>query len=130
MKKLIIILLIMLPLLIGQVVIRQSSIDITWKASAAIVGSTITYEVVRAPVGDKVNLEIVGETATIDYTISFISNEGEWVVGVRSVRTVDSNGVRVLSAINWSDENGVFTPDPFIVRWYAPADVPEDLRLQ
>ncbi len=120
----------MLPLLLGQVIIRQSSVDITWNAVAVILGSTITYEIVRAPVGNKAGVIIVGEIATIDYTISFLGNEGNWVVGVRSVRTVDSNGERVLSAINWSDENGVFTPNPFTIRWYAPADVPEDLRLQ
>ncbi|HDY89815.1 MAG TPA: hypothetical protein ENH82_17075 [bacterium] len=117
-------------MLLGQVVIRQSSIDITWAAVSGIAGSTITYEIVRAPIGDKAGLTILGETPTIEYTISFLGNEGGWVVGVRSVRTIDSNGERVLSAINWSDVNGVFTPIPFTILWYAPADVPEDLRLQ
>ncbi len=119
----------MLPLLLGQAVIRQSSVDITWDAVSVILGSTITYEVVRAPVGDKGNFDIVGETAIVSYSISFVS-EGDWVVGVRTVRTIDSIGERILSDINWSDVNGTFTPDPFMVRYYMDPPVPQNLRLQ
>ncbi len=129
MKKLIILLLVMLPLLLGQVVVRQSSVDITWDAIAPIAGSTITYEVIRAPVGDKGNFDIVGETTIVSYSITFVS-EGDWVVGVRTVRTVDSIGERILSDINWSDIDGLSTPDPFIIRWYTAPAVPENLRVQ
>ncbi len=129
MKKLIVLLLVMLPLLLGQVVIRQSSIDIAWDAHAPMFDSAITYEIVLAPVGDKSNYNIFEETVLITSTIVVVS-EGDWLVGVRTVRTVNLNGERLLSGINWSDENGIFTPIPFFIRWYAAPDVPENLRLQ
>ena len=129
MKKILLILLVMLPLLLGQVIIRQQSVDIIWNAHASMFDSVITYEIVLAPVGDKGNFNIFEETALVTSTVT-VASEGDWLVGVRAVRTVNSNGERSLGPINWSNENGVFTPDPFIIRWYAPPDAVENLRLQ
>lgn len=129
MKKMFAILLIMLPLLLGQVIVRQQSVDITWDAHVPMFDSVITYEIVLAPVGNKGNYIIFEETVLITST-PMVPSEGEWVVGVRAVRTINSNGERSVGPINWSDENGVFTPDPFIIQWYAAPDAVENLRLQ
>ena len=129
MKKILLIILICLPLLLGQTIVRQSSVDIVWDTIVPIIGSTITYEVLRAPLSDKASLEIVGETALITYSVTF-SSEGDWVIGVRTIRTIDFNGERLLSDINWSDVDGLATPNPFFVRWYVAPDAPENLRLQ
>ncbi len=129
MRKILLIILICLPLLLGQTVVRQSSVDVAWDSIALITGSTITYEVLRAPLSDKASLEIVGETALITYSVTF-SLEGDWVIGVRTIRTIDSNGERLLSDINWSDVDGLATPNPFFVRWYVAPDAPENLRVQ
>ena len=129
MKKILLIILICLPLLLGQTIVRQSSVDIAWDSIAPITGSTITYEILQAPLSDKASLEIVGETTLITYSVIF-SSEGDWVIGVRTIRTIDSNGERLLSDINWSDVDGLATPNPFFVRWYVAPDAPENLRLQ
>ena len=129
MRKILLIILICLPLLLGQTIVRQSSVDIAWDSIVPITGSTITYEVLRALLNDKASLEIVGETALITYSVTF-SSEGDWVIGVRTVRVIDSNGERLLSDINWSDVDGLATPNPFIGRWYVVPDAPENLRLQ
>ncbi len=129
MKRILLIILICLPLLLGQTIVRQSSVDITWDSIMPITGSTITYEVLSALLNDKTNFEIVGETALITYSVTF-SSEGDWVIGVRTIRVIDSNGERLLSDINWSDVDGLATPNPFFVRWYVAPDAPENLRLQ
>ena len=129
MKKILLIIVICLPLLLGQMIVRQSSVDIAWDSIAPIIGSTIIYEILRAPLNDKASFEIVGETVLVTYLVMF-SSEGDWVVGVRTVRTIDSNSERLLSSINWSDVDGLATPNPFIGRWYVAPDVPENLRVQ
>jgi len=48
MKK-IIILLFLLPLLMAQQIVYYDVVPITWDAHAPIAGSTITYEILRAP---------------------------------------------------------------------------------
>lgn len=129
MRKVFLIVLFCLPLLLGQTVIRQNPADIAWDAVAPITGSTITYEVLVASLGDKTSFTIVGETGSLLYSVTLLS-EGDWVIGVRTVRTIDSNSERLLSLINWSDVDGVMTPNPFIIRYYEVPVAPENLRLQ
>ena len=73
------------------------------------------------------NADLQGETSELTFTLTF-TVEGEYVIGVRTVRTTPI-GV-VYSEINWSDVNGVSTPDPFVVRYIVPIPEPEGLRLQ
>ena len=129
MRKVFLIVLFCLPLLLGQTVIRQNPTDIAWDAVAPITGSTITYEVLVASLGDKTNFTIVGETGSLLYSVTLLS-EGDWVIGVRTVRTIDSNSERLLSLINWSDVDGLSTPSPFICRYFMLPEMPMNMRLQ
>ncbi len=128
MKK-IVVLLILLPLLLAQTVVYYDVVPIAWDAHAAIANSTVTYEVMRARVGAPGSAVVVGETALLEYDVPLLL-EGDWIIGVRTVRTIDANGDKFYSPINWSDVNGVWTPDPFIVRYYTVPSMPESLRLR
>ncbi len=128
MKK-IVVLLFLLPLLMAQQIVYDNVVPITWDAHAPISGSTITYEMIRAPRYQPELFEIIDEISAIEYSIPLVV-EGEWIVGVRTVRTVDALGVRLLSEINWCDVNGVWTPDPFIVRYFVVPEMVTNLRLQ
>ncbi len=128
MKK-IVVLLILLPLLMAQQIIYNNVVPITWDAHAPIIGSTITYEILRAPRYQPESFEIVDEVSILEYSVPLVV-EGEWIVGVRTVRTVDVIGERFLSEINWSNVNGVWTPDPFVVRYFVVPEKVTNLRLQ
>ena len=65
-------------------------------------------------------------TAT-DAVVSFQA-EGRYAVGVRTKKSID--GEELYSEINWSAENGVNTPDPFIAEYYTGPAVPVRLRLR
>lgn len=127
--KVIALILLALPLLMGQQFVYDNVLPITWDAHTPIIGSTITYEVIRAPRYHPELLEVVDETLEIFYSIPFVA-EGEWIVGVRTVRTIDSIGERYLSPVNWSDINGEWTPDPFVVRYFIVPEMVKNLRLQ
>ncbi len=128
MKK-IVVLLVLLPLLMALDIVYYDTVPIAWDAHTPIAGSTITYEVIRAPRYQPGSFEVVDEILAIEYSVPLVV-EGEWIVGVRTVRTVDALGERLLSEINWCDVNGVWTPDPFVVRYYTVPPMPTGLRLQ
>jgi hypothetical protein len=128
MKK-IILLILLLPFLMAQQIVYYDNVPIAWDAVSSVAGSTITYEILRASVGDPGVAEIVTEISAAEYSVPLIL-EGDWIVGVRTVRTVDANGERLLSEINWSDINGLNTPTPFIVRHFTAPGMPTNLRLQ
>ena len=113
----------------AQQIVYYDNVPIAWDAVSPLTGSTITYEVMRAPVGDPEAAEIVAEISAVEYSVPLIV-EGDWIVGVRTVRTIDVNGERLLSEINWSDINGFNTPAPFIVRHFTAPGMPTNLRLQ
>ena len=128
MKKIILLILLMIPFLIAQQAVYDNVVDIAWDAVAPDVGTTITYEIFYAPFQNQSSYTVVGETASLEYTIS-IADAGDWVVGIRTVRTIDATGQRQYSPINWSHENGAWTPDPFYLRYYGPSpDAPANLR--
>lgn len=128
MKK-ILVLLVLLPLLMGQQIVYDNVVPIIWDAHAPIAGSTITYEILRAPRYQPELFEIVDEISAIEYDVPLVV-EGEWIVGVRTVRTIDGLGERLLAEINWCDVNGVWTPNPFIVRYFVVPEKVKNLRLQ
>lgn len=129
MKKIIVFILLMLPLLMGQTIVYDNVLPIIWDAHAPIAGSTITYEVLRAPRYEPELFEIVDEISAVEYDVPFVV-EGEWIVGIRTVRTIDGIGERYLSEVNWSNINGEWTPDPFIARYYTVPEAVKNLRLQ
>ena len=123
MKKILFLLLLCLPLLLGQQPVYDNVVEIAWDAVSAPAGTTISYEVFYAPLADQSNATLVGDTAGVEYTIS-ITNFGDWTVGVRTVQTVIASGAVQVSAINWSHENGISTPDPFFLRRVPPYPAP------
>lgn len=129
MKKLIILILLMLPLLMAQQIVYYDNVPIAWDAVAPIAGSAITYEVVRAPVGAPGAFEIIAEISGTEYDMPLIV-EGDWIVGVRTVRTIDGVGERYFSDINWSNINGEWTENPFVVRYYTVPPMVTNMRLR
>jgi len=130
MKKLILILLMCLPLLMGQTVHYANQVTVAWDPVSDT--GVITYEVFVAPypLPDPLDLGTLDppvETAATEATVSF-SIEGAYTVGVRTKKQVDTE--ILYSEVNWSFENGANTPDPFIVGYYVPPDAPLTLRIQ
>lgn len=84
---------------------------------------TLKYEVwiIReADVGDSTKAVFIEETDQLQSTITF-AEEGRWFVGVVSVRYPmgETEGIRATT-INWSNENGDATPNPFGIKYFAP----------
>jgi len=87
-------------------------------------GSSIVYDVFRSPhpiVGDRhdeLAQEMIGRTTDAQYRVDFIS-EGNWVVGVQSVRIDDATG-DVMSrseTISWTDDATVCMSE-IIFGWF------------
>jgi hypothetical protein len=130
MKKWLLIILLCLPLLLGQTVQYTNQITIEWDAVTDT--GAISYEVYFAPypVADPQNVDtltFVEETALLESTVTF-ATEGKYAVGVRTKKVID--GETLFSEVNWSYENGVNTPNPFIVGFFTPPVAPENLRSQ
>ena len=129
MKKILLIFLLVLPLLLGQTAVRDNPVSVAWDGVLPMGGDTISYEVFVAPVGDYQAAQTVGQTDLLEMDVP-LASEGDWVIGVRTVRTIISNGEVLYSDINWSDVNGLATPNPFFLRWYAVPAAPSNLRSQ
>jgi hypothetical protein len=119
----------MLSLSIAQEVQYTNQITIAWDPVISLAdgspipaGDVITYEIFNPD-------ELIGETTELQYTVTF-DHEGEYIVGVRTKRQVTSTGDIVYSEINYSDQNGESTPDPFVVRFIKPVQMAKNLRLQ
>lgn len=74
----------------------------------------ITYRVYMAPFGQHENANLIGDTVETTYTVSF-DQWGEFVVGVSAVLQAGLP-TEQESPINWSDVNGISTPEPFAYR--------------
>jgi hypothetical protein len=116
----------MLPFLLGQTVHYTNQATILWDPVTPLGGDTIEYEVFWDDGSGEVSL---GLTNLTEYSITF-TVEGTYKVGVRTVRTIVDTGDVYYSDINWSDVNGEWTPDPFVIRFHVPPDAPRGLRNQ
>jgi hypothetical protein len=130
MKKILLVLLLVLPLLLGQTVHVANSVIAEWDPPTQLEDGTpivdlteITYEVIVAPVGNKANFTFIAEVATPTAAITF-PQEGEWLIAVRAVRTIETH--RFYSSYLWSDETG----NPFIVVYGKAPGAVSDLRIQ
>lgn len=128
--KILIVLFLIAPFLIAQEVHYANQVTVAWDPVSDT--GTITYEVFITPypIVDPQNPgahNLVGETAATDYTITF-QTEGKYAVGIRTKKSID--GEIFYSDINWSDENGVYTPNPFILGYYIPPDVVTNFRME
>lgn len=129
MKKISLIILFVLPLMLGQTIVRDNPVGVAWDAVAPMGGDTISYEIFVAPLGDYAAAQAVGITSLLEMDVT-LPGEGDWVIGVRTVRTITTNGETLYSEINWSDVNGLATPNPFIARWYADPAAPGNLKAR
>lgn len=130
MKKILLIILFCLPLLLGQAVHYANQITVAWNPVSD--SGVISYEVFTSayPVSDPQNPDahsLVAETSESQAVVTFQS-EGKFSVGVRTKKVID--GETLYSVINWSHENGADTPDPFVVGYYVPPAVPQNMRLE
>lgn len=130
MKKLLLILSFCFPLLLGQTVVYTNSAVVTWDNATTYTdgipfqpGDIISYEVVITRPGNKANFTILGEVPAGPFTVT-VPQEGDWLVGVRTVRVVGTE--RLISDFLWSDG----TPNPFVLRFYKGPGAPKNLRLQ
>jgi hypothetical protein len=128
MKRLLL-LVFLLPLLLAQTIVYYDIVPIMWDAVPPMAGSLITYEIVRAPETDPLAVEVVDETTEVFYDVPLVI-EGDWIVGVRTVRTIIATNDRYTAPINWSNINGDSTPDPFIARYYELPEKVKNLRLR
>ena len=72
---------------------------------------------------------MVDEVSALEYTFTF-DTEGIYTVGVQAVRNHTNGDPEQVSIINWSDENGVWTPSPFVFGYYIAPDAPHNFRVQ
>ncbi len=131
MKK-IVVLLILLPLLmcgiIAQTIFYTDQAIISWVAVTELTddvpfgpGDVVEYELYRTPypVVDGQNpgahtLEVVISSTQFDVNVP---NDGvSYAYGVRTKLTTDGGATILYSQLNWSDVNGLSTPNPFLYR--------------
>jgi hypothetical protein len=124
-----VLLLFMLSMSIAQEIQYTNQITIAWDPMTSLADGSpipakdvIIYEIFK---GD----QLIGETSELQYTVTF-DQEGEYRVGVRTKRQVASTGDIVYSEINYSDQNGDSTPNPFVVRFLIPVQTVANLRSQ
>ena len=107
-----------------------NQITVAWDANTAVVApDVLKYGVYTKmlPDGEPVLLQEQDSTAV---TITFQA-EGRYIIGVTSVRYVGgAEGERLESVVNWSDENGASTPNPFGASYYTIPDPPTGLIRQ
>ena len=109
--------------MLGILTYSQQSYTIAW--NPVVMEGTITYQVFLK----KDDIETyIGETNLCEYTIDMSQyEEGLHVIGVRAKR--EYLGFISFSDINWSNENGEETPNPFVLEYYQAVPVPINLRL-
>ena len=124
MKKLyLILILIVFTIGYSQEVINTNQATVTWDEVIGISG-VISYEVF---VRNRVTAEEISLTfADAPPVVVTVSSEGDWDVGVRTIRQIDDQ--TLYSVMNWSNVNGVWTPNPFFLRYYIPPEPPMNLR--
>ena len=130
MKKVLLIILFCLPLLMGQEVYYANQVTVEW--DPVIDSGAISYQVYVSPYPVVNPLDpgahtLVLETTEAEAVVTFQA-EGKYTVGIRTKKSID--GEELFSEINWSYENGVNTPDPFIVGYYSDPAAPVNLRLR
>lgn len=124
MKKLILILF-MLIAMVGftQQLYIGPTHTISWDAVTAPQG-IISYEIWLDDNGTEIFVEEI--TAPI-YTVDITAYENILNIGVVTLLTIGTDSP-IKSAINWSNENGIYTPIPFVL-WQAVSKV-KNMRIE
>jgi hypothetical protein len=136
-RALILALLLTASLGFGQALIYTADATLSWDAvttlndgTAIDAADTVEYEVGRSPdpVADRANPAMIIGTSTTTSLAITLPDDGTWYVyAVRAKLTTDGGQTTLYSPWNWSDQNGLATPDPF---WYRhPSTVPPSVPL-
>ena len=127
MKKLMIFLIVILMITLSIGYSQQLYIGpehtITWDAITAPQG-IVSYEIWLDDNGTEI---FVDEVTMPPYTVDITAYENVLNIGVITLLTIGTNP-SIKSAINWSHENGVHTPIPFVL-WQAVAKV-KNMRIE
>ena len=123
----------MFSLAYGQDFVDANQITIEWDPVAPIdPADVIAYQVFLSPypfVGDRQDVntpwEEIEVTLAVQSTLTF-TTEGEYVAGVRTIRSVEGGPTIKYSDMIWSDIDGV--PNPFVLRYYESPDSPVNIR--
>lgn len=117
--------------LFAQDFVDTNQVTVEWDEVLPIdPADIIAYEIFRAPypfIGDRqdiIPLENLGVSMPTQKIIAF-SIEGEYIIGVRTVRDIKGQGVFKYSDLIWSDIDGV---PPFVIRYYITPDSPASIR--
>lgn len=96
---------------------------ISWDAVTAPQG-VVSYEIWLDDNGTEIFVE---ETTTTIYTVDITAYENVLNIGVKTVITIGTDPPK-MSGINWSHENGVYTPVPFVL-WQTVEKV-KNMRIE
>ena len=126
----------LLPLgLFAQEVVSTNQLTIYWiqSTSVGVLPGTYSYEVYTIPQGaDKaiesnwVWIEEVTDLTYLTSTVTF-TTEGIHIIGVRTKRLLGDGVTIAYSDMNWSDENGEDTPNPFVASYVQNPTKPTGL---
>lgn len=113
---------------------NQKEVTVVWDAvnsttdGTAIPSDEISYKlfVKDANVTNATKVEM-GTTDNTQYTINF--SEGEWLIGVRAIRSNDNGTILSKSSIAWSDGPNVAN-QTFGIRFYKSPASCTGLRIQ
>lgn len=124
MKKLLLIVFLLLAIVgYSQQLFIGPEHTISWDPVVAPQG-VVSYEIWLDNNGTEIFVEEI--TATT-YTVDITAYENVLNVGIKTLLTVGTNPP-VGSTINWSNENGVYTPIPFVL-WRAVPKV-KNMRIE
>lgn len=117
--------------LFAQDFVDTNQVTVEWDEVLPIdPADIIAYEVFRTPypfIGDRqdiISLENLGVSMPTQKIITF-SIEGEYIIGVRTVRDIKGQGIFKYSDLIWSDIDGI---PPFVIRYYITPDSPASIR--
>ncbi len=130
-KKLAILLVLLAPLLMAQDIVYKTSAIVEWDAVTQLgngdpipAGWTVEYEVFLSD--PETSIGTIAQTE-IDISVTWSTHR---FVGIRAVMT-EGDGVTIhYSDTNWSNINGVQTPDPFVLCEPQDPAVPLGLRVR
>ena len=116
-----------------------NQVTIAWDATTTLIdgqpipaGAIIKYDIYlsNADTDPGKTNPIKLNAAPIDalqYVVT-LNTEGKYIVGVKALRFDDTGAMVAESNMNWSDVNGVKTPNPFGLVHYIAPEPPGNLR--
>ena len=126
MKKVILALLFVAAIGCTQTLTYTDAATLSWDAVTTLEdaspippGDVIEYEVGRSvyPIADRLIPEVIeGLTLTPGMAISVPQDGNTYGYALRTKRTTDGGATVLISAWNWSDVNGLETPQPFLFK--------------